>query len=172
MPRTISLAVALVGAVAASQAPEFAQQYRQRLGGAIDELQSVVSRFDEDATAQGLDRRGALERLGGNTDPLARARADAASVSITRLDRLSRQRDAMAEAGPVGRIVSVAADPDPLVARRALEAFEPAIPTTGEGLLVAGLGFLGSYGLVRLMARPFRHLRRRPAGAAPGRVRV
>ena len=170
MPRTVSLAVALVGAATASQAPEFAQQYRQRLGGAIDEVQAVVRRFDDDAAANGLDRHGALDRLGGNTDPLARARADAASVSIDRLDRLTRQRDTMTEAGPIGRIVAIAADPDPLVSRRALEVFEPAIPTTGEGLLVAGMGFLATYGLLRLAVRPFSALRRRPA-AVPGKVR-
>ncbi|MBV9751189.1 MAG: DUF2937 family protein, partial [Hyphomicrobiales bacterium] len=33
--RTLSLAIALLAALAASQLPEFTQQYSQRLGGAI-----------------------------------------------------------------------------------------------------------------------------------------
>ncbi|MBV9433737.1 MAG: DUF2937 family protein, partial [Hyphomicrobiales bacterium] len=36
--RTLSLAIALLAALAFSQLPEFTQQYAQRLGGAIDEL--------------------------------------------------------------------------------------------------------------------------------------
>lgn len=166
MPRTVSIAVALFGAVAASQAPEFAQQYRQRLGGAIDEMRNVVSQFDGDAAANGLDRGGAITRLRGNADPLAKARGDAAETAAARLERLTGQREAMNQSGAIGRILAIARDPDPQIARGALEAFEPAVPTTGEGLVVAGLGFLASYGLLRLLARPFRHFRRRPQ---PGR---
>ena len=36
--RRLGLAIGLLVAAVASQAPEFAQQYRQRLGGAIDEI--------------------------------------------------------------------------------------------------------------------------------------
>ena len=38
MTRRLALAIGLVFAIIAAQAPEFAQQYRQRLGGALDEL--------------------------------------------------------------------------------------------------------------------------------------
>ena len=98
------------------------------------------------------------------------ATARSTGWAATRTLSPGRQRDTMTEAGPIGRIVAIAADPDPLVSRRALEVFEPAIPTTGEGLLVAGMGFLATYGLLRLAVRPFSALRRRPA-AVPGKVR-
>jgi hypothetical protein len=168
MPRTVSLALALLGAAAASQAPEFAQQYRQRLGGAIDELDAQVRQFDQDAATMGLDRPGAIARLRGNADPVAQKRGDAASGSAERLARLEQQRSSMQQAGPVGRILALAGDPDSLVARNARHDFEPAIPTTAEGAAVAGIGFLASYGLVRLFAMPFRGLRRR----RPSRVRA
>jgi hypothetical protein len=170
MPRTISIGLALAGALAASQAPEYAQQYRQRLGGAIDELAAMVRQFDADASGLGLDRNAAVDRLKSNADPVAQKRGDAMAGSVHRLDRLEQQRRTMQEAGPLGRIVALASDPDPQVARRALEDFEPAVPTTAEGAAVAGLGFLASYGLVRLIVLPFRKLfRRRPEKA---RVRV
>jgi hypothetical protein len=170
MPRTVSFALALFGAAVASQAPEYAQQYRQRLGGAIDEVRAVVSQFDSDAAAQGLDRGSAIQRLHGNADPIAQKRGDAAARSAARLDRLAHQRGSMNQAGSLGRILALAADRDPTIARNAMHDFEPAIPTTAEGAAVAGMGFLATYGLVRLIARPFRHFRRKPR--APARLRV
>lgn len=45
----ILAAVSLVFAGLFSQAPEFSQQYYQRIGGAIDELQRGRQQFDENA---------------------------------------------------------------------------------------------------------------------------
>ena len=164
MARSISFAVALLGAAAASQGPEYAQQYRQRLGGAIDELHAMVAQFDSDAAAQGLDRTAAIQRLKQNADPLAQKRGDAAAVAAARLGRLEQQRTAMQDAGALGRLVVLVGQPDPVIAENALKTFEPAIPTTAEGAVIAGAGFFASYGLLRLLAMPFRTLfRRRPA---------
>jgi hypothetical protein len=52
--------VSFIPALLLSQAPEFAEQYRQRLGGAIDELTAIVSHFEEDSLRSGYDRRMAL----------------------------------------------------------------------------------------------------------------
>jgi Protein of unknown function (DUF2937) len=41
--------IALLSALLFSQAPEFTQQYFQRLGGVVDELDSIVRHFDEDS---------------------------------------------------------------------------------------------------------------------------
>src|SRR4051812_31978800 len=76
--RTLGLAFGLAGGLAASRGPEFAQQYRQRLGGAVDELRRVVERFDADAQGAGHTREGAITQLQGNPDRLASAQADAA----------------------------------------------------------------------------------------------
>ena len=68
--RIAAFALGLLGAVTASQGPEFAQQYRQRLGGSIDELHRIVARFDADAAANGETRERAIGRLRGNPDDL------------------------------------------------------------------------------------------------------
>jgi Protein of unknown function (DUF2937) len=47
--RRLALAVGVVCGLIATQAPEFAQQYRQRLAGAVDELSRVVKTFDAEA---------------------------------------------------------------------------------------------------------------------------
>ena len=142
MARSISFAVALLGAAAASQGPEYAQQYRQRLGGAIDELQAVVSQFDSQAATHGLDRDAAVQRLKQNADPLAQKRGEAAAIAAARLSRLEQQRAAMQDAGAFGRLVVLVGHPDPVIAENALKTFEPAIPTTAEGAVIAGMGFL------------------------------
>ena len=56
--RTLGLALGLLGGVVAAQAPEFAQQYAQRLGGAADELRRQVAVLESDAQASGTTRDG------------------------------------------------------------------------------------------------------------------
>lgn len=141
MGRTIVVAVGLILAGVFSQVPEFVQQYRQRLGGAIDELTKIVTDFDADAEKQGMERRAALDRLSGNPDPLAAQRGTRMRQTITRFDRLERQRRAFENSGPVYRMVAFARDFDGEVAEGAYADFEPAVPVTVEGLIAAALGF-------------------------------
>ena len=56
--RRIALSFALIVGMAMTQLPEYAEQYRQRLGGAIDELSAIVARFDSDSSQQGLTEQG------------------------------------------------------------------------------------------------------------------
>ena len=165
LSRTLSLAVGLMGGLAASQAPEFAQQYRQRLGGAIDELARIVDRFEADARATGVGRSQALERLAGNADDLARRQGASVAATIARRDELVAQQQAMREAGGFGRVALLARRADPEMARAAWRDFEPALPVTTEGAVSAGAGFLAGYGLIGLLALPFGR-RRRAAQAA------
>ncbi|MFD0935175.1 DUF2937 family protein, partial [Methylobacterium trifolii] len=68
--RTLGLALGLLGGGLAAQGPEFAQQYAQRLGGAVDELRREIATLEADAKATGNTRDGAVERLRGNPDGL------------------------------------------------------------------------------------------------------
>ncbi len=52
LARRLALAIALVAAFVGSQGPEFAQQYRQRLGGALDEVRRSVVQFDAEAVSR------------------------------------------------------------------------------------------------------------------------
>jgi hypothetical protein len=157
--RTIALSLGLFGALLASQLPEFTQQYRQRLGGAIDELNRVVARFDADAAVNELTRNDALAKLAQSPDDLVRRRAADVTQNIGRLDTLKSQREAMSEAGSVRRVIYFFRDYDRGVAGEAMKDFEPAIPTSGEGLLATGIGFVGGWGLVQLIAWPMRRWR-------------
>src|SRR5918997_3504782 len=135
--RTMAAALGLVGGVVASQGPEFAQQYRQRLGGAIDELRRITQRFDADATANGHSREGAVDRLRTNPDNLVSRQGDAMRANIERLERLERQRPAFIDPGPFQRLVVLTRDADLDLMRAAYQDFEPAVPATEESV-VAG----------------------------------
>lgn len=168
--RTLAGALGLLGAVAASQGPEFAQQYRQRLGGAVDELRRVASRFDEHARESGQSRDAAIAELRRNPDRLTSLQGEAMRANLERLERLERQRRGFAEAGPFGRLALLLRDGDADIARAAYHDFEPALPATQEGLVAALVGFLAGYGLSRLIGVPLRRLfvrRRRPAQPEP-----
>src|SRR6478609_8496426 len=101
--RICAMGCGLLAALVASQGPEFSQQYRQRLGGGIDELRQVISRFDADARAHGETPESAITRLRGNADDLASRQGTAMQGNVERLGRLESHRSRMVEAGPFGR---------------------------------------------------------------------
>ena len=156
--RTMAAALGLVGGVVASQGPEFAQQYRQRLGGAIDELRRITQRFDADATANGYSREGAVDRLRTNPDNLVSRQGEAMRANLERLERLERQRQAFIEAGAFQRLVVLTRDADIDLMRAAYQDFEPAVPATQEGVVAAGAGALGGWSLTLLIGALFRRL--------------
>jgi hypothetical protein len=159
--RRIALLIGLVFAVIASQLPEFAQQYRQRLGGALDELNAQVARFDADASQSGITRDEGVSRLQKSDDRFVQERGEQARDTITRRDRLQRQSEGFANAGPVTRLIILAGDFDPTVARGAYQTFEPGVPVTSEGIIAGIVGFLLGGGLTHLAARPLRRRWRR-----------
>lgn len=167
--RTFGLALALLGGIVAAQGPEFAQQYAQRLGGAVDELRRQITTFDSDARATGTTRDGAVDRLRSNPDALVARRGEAARGDIERLGRLEAQQKALAEASsPLGRLAAMVRDPDSSVAWAAYRDYAPAVPTTTDGLVAGLLGFLATWGGWRLLSDAGRRMgRRRPAGQLP-----
>lgn len=160
LSRTFAMALGIVGAITTSQLPEFTQQYRQRLGGAIDELREVVRRFDDDAKGSGLTRGDALRRLQAG-DEFLRRRGESEAQAKIRLDNLLEQQQAMQGAGSFGRIGTFIQGGDSALAARTFHEFEPAMPVTSEGIAAAALGFIGGYFLVRIMVVPFAGMSRR-----------
>lgn len=168
--RIIAFGLGLLGGVVASQGPEYSQQYRQRLGGAIDELRQVVGRFDADAQAHGETRESAITRLRGNSDDLASRQGAAMQANVERLDRLDAHRQAMLDAGPFRRVALMVRDGDEDVMQAAYRDFEPAVPVTEEGILSAALGFVAVWGGVLLLMGFLRSLVRRPRIRKPAQA--
>ncbi|KIT17036.1 DUF2937 family protein [Jannaschia aquimarina] len=146
----------------ASQAPEFAQQYQQRLGGAVDELSRIVADFDRDAYEAGLTRQDALAAMTGSEFVLRRQ----ASMrrNIDRLGRMGAQIDRLrAEPTGLGRVALVARAPDPELARRTWDDFQPAIPITPTGFGLGATGAFLGWLLAQLLRMPFRRRTSQPA---------
>ncbi len=166
LARRLAVAVGLLLAVVFSQAPEFVQQYRQRLGGAIDELKRAVALFDAEARAQSLSRDAGLARLRANPDPLVQERGIDLGDDVERERRLEAQDRDFAEAGALGRYWVFAEGFDAELASRAYAIYQPAVPVTAAGFAAAAVGFVAGYGGLRLVAAPFGRRRRRDAVVA------
>ena len=145
--RTFGLALGLLGGLLAAQGPEFAQQYAQRLGGALDELRRQIAGLDADAQATGQDREAALKRLRENPDAFVARRGEAARADIARMESLERQQQELnAALSPIGRLLVILRSPDLSLAQATYRAYEPAVPNTGDGLLAGLVGFLAAWG--------------------------
>jgi hypothetical protein len=160
--RRLALFLALLFGVGATQVPEYVEQYRQRLGGAIDELAAMIARFDSDSAQQGLTEDGGIARLRDNADRFVQQRGEQMRDEIARLAMLREaQADFRAQA-PVARLVTFATHFDQRVARGAWSDFEPAVPTSGEAFVLGLIGFLIGGGSVHVASRPFRRRGKRP----------
>ncbi len=160
--RIVAFGLGLLGGITASQGPEFAQQYRQRLGGAIDELRQVVQRFDTDAQASGETRQSAIARLHSNADDFVSRQGAAMQANVERLGRLETHRETMIQAGPFARVALMVRDGDRDVMEAVYRDFEPALPVTAEGVLSSAAGFVVVWGGLLLVAGFIRSLWRRP----------
>lgn len=150
-------------ALVLSQFPEYAQQYTQRLGGAVDELRVITEDFDRAAAEGGLDRATALGRYEASNDDFLAGRGTSMTSTFQRYDQLSATLARIQNADAIERLQSLPAYLDTDIGRRTLESYKPAVPVTMEGILYAGGGFILGYlvlsGIWRFVTLPFRRQR-------------
>src|SRR5947209_4121651 len=82
--RRIAALIGLFFGIVASQVPEYAQQYRQRLGGAIDELNALIAGYDANATQSGKTREDAISGMQKSEDRFAQVSGDQMRDTIAR----------------------------------------------------------------------------------------
>jgi hypothetical protein len=145
--------VAILGGISASQFPEFSQQYRQRLGGGLDELRQVIADFDADAARNGLTRQEAMRSYGESAERFFRDRGMSMQTVMSRLQRLETQREGLETAPPVAKPLVVLRSPDRRIVSRAWSDFEPAVPVTFSGLAWGALGLIAGGGLAFMLGR-------------------
>ncbi len=158
-----SLAGAMVGAagaMAASQWREYLQQYRQRLGGHLDEAEAqLVHLAGHHAVADAAERPMITEIM---------------AVVEDRVTTLGAALRALAEAPSALQPWAFVRHLDPLAARATLEGFQPALPVDTASLAWSGAGLVVAlllYELVKgLLWAPVVVTRRaaRPRAAAKG----
>ena len=142
--RILAMAGGLASAVSLSQFPEFSQQYMQRLGGAAEEMGQIVSRYEADASALGMGLDKYIETLAAE-GPLAQTQSQNMQAHVARRNYLTSTLKTLQGAGPFMRARMAAHMGDREVAKRAFDAFKPALPATFEGAVFAGTGFLGGW---------------------------
>lgn len=151
MGKLVNIAGGVGLGVCLSQFPEYSQQYVQRLGGAVEELTTVVADFDASAKDAGLDRTQALNRLTG--DQFLENRNQDMTRTIDRQERLSESYAMLKEANAFQRLGAIRRFGDAKVTAGAWADFQPAIPLNIESLVLLlggySLGYLGVSGLGR-----------------------
>jgi len=155
-----TLGCAIAGAVALSQFPEFAQQYRQHLAGGLGELQEVVSQFDEDAKGEGLTREEALETLAKSEESLPRERAQSMQNTFDRYEGLLDQWSNLRRTEPVFHPYYILQYPDTKILNGTWEIFKPAVPIVAEAAVWGGIGAFIGVVLGRLPVFAYRRRRK------------
>lgn len=165
LARILVVCAGIVSGATFAQAPEFVQQYRQRLGGAVDELAQFVRDFDADAARAGLTRKEALAEYRGTR--FLDLRGMSVTAVMARYERLRAQQAALREAGPFTRLAETLWRMDGDIAAAALSEFRPAVPLTLEGAGHAAAGFAAGALGAGLLMRLF-HAGRARRGQARG----
>lgn len=152
----------ITGGIGASQLPNFARAYEQRLGGALGEVQKLVDAFTLQASAEGIDYDELAARHRQSADAAVRATADRMNALADRRQWLAEQQARIGKApSSFDKLVAIASFGDGEMIRDTLSAYE--ITATLDplfGLAGVGLGWM-VYGLAgSLFSR-----RRRPTPA-------
>ncbi|WP_064686359.1 DUF2937 family protein [Rhizobium bangladeshense] len=149
--RIIAIVAGLAGGTVFSQAPEFAQQYRQRIGGAIDELRVIVEDFNRQAAEHDLDRQQALNTYAQSSDDFLRDRGASMQSTIARYETLLSQQLKLGTAAPVAKPFVLIGEPDDVVFANTLRDFVPGVPLSFAGLVWAAIGFISAWVIAALL---------------------
>lgn len=164
--RILIIAVGLTVGAGASQAPEFIQQYTQRLGGWRDAYMVDVAELDASAKKLGQTREDYIAALRANSEPEAREEGDRWARKVAYLEALKRAYSELREAPSWSRVAVFIRHYNPELARRTWTAFKPAVPTTPEGAAYGAVGFVVGWLLVIAGGMPYRIWQDRRTAAA------
>ncbi|MFZ5497360.1 MAG: DUF2937 family protein [Verrucomicrobiota bacterium] len=132
----------VVGAVLFSQGPEFMQQYLQRLGGHLAEARRQLAAFQNTADQAGLTLDRFIRQTAGNADPAVAKLGGVMTDAVDRVTALQTAHDALLHAALWERPLVFLRHFDPGIARATGAVYQPAVPTTAEGLVYALAGML------------------------------
>jgi hypothetical protein len=124
-----------------SQFPEYFQQYTQRLGGRLDEINLQVKNLDTRAADAKLNRFQYIRRFMGNSDTVVQGEGQSLGRLLGRQIKFKQAYDALQTSTPIWRAARFAAHFDPDIGIPTFEAYRPAIPLTVEGGAYSGSGF-------------------------------
>ena len=145
MLRILLIVFALLCAGAMSQFPEFFQQYKQRLGGTLDEINRQVEALDVRAAENDMGRYDYIRRFQANEDPIIKGEGDAMVDMLSRQVRYQDALDRFRAAPWYMQAIEVAFHLEPDIAEQTLKDFVPAVPLSVSGGAHAFFGFFFGY---------------------------
>ncbi|MCL2523791.1 MAG: DUF2937 family protein [Betaproteobacteria bacterium] len=161
-------ALCVGGAAVFSQAPEFMQQYAQRLGGHLDEARLQLGRYEELAHQANLPLDVYIARISANSDAVIAKVGGVVSDLVERVQTLAEAQAAFQGASVFTKPLAFFSHLDTSIAQNTWAAFKPAVPMTIEGLVYAAVGIVATlllyHGCIRFpLARGWRKLMGREA---------
>jgi len=160
----------VAGAAGLSQAPEFFQQYLQRLGGHLDEARLQLAGFEAVAKASGLTLAELIEVTRTQTAVPVSKLGGLIATTQTRAAELEAAERALHEAAAWERPFVFLAHMDGDIAVRTWEVFKPAVPVTAEGLTYAAAGMVLALALYQAaVVWPVRAWTQRRKSGTPGK---
>jgi hypothetical protein len=117
------VALVLAGAIGFSQVPRFVQEYEQRLGGALQEAQRQLDRYETLARQEGLALEGLAQRFAANADSAVAGIGRIVREQTARRDDLRVQAQALAEAGRLAKPIVLLRRHDPEILAAAWAKF-------------------------------------------------
>ncbi|MEM7173491.1 MAG: DUF2937 family protein [Pseudomonadota bacterium] len=160
--RLASTLSAVVSGGLTSQFPEFYQQYRQRLGGHLDQAKERMTEITVDAQSKDLSVKDYIQSF--LDSPAHTLEGQRMQDSFVTVERLSMAETALQQASLVGQPATFAQHFDPTLAQAVAETFQPAFPLTPAGLIYGGAGALLGW-LILITGR--RLFRRKSSKEAP-----
>ena len=142
---TIYLLVGLVCGALLSQFPEFHQQYIQRMGGTLDELDNQVEALGGRASDADMELYQYVRRFLDNEDELIQAEGQHMLDMLSRRKRLENALEEIKNAPGYLVAVTVLIHLDRDLAQATLAEYKPALPLTVNGAFYTLAGFLIGY---------------------------
>lgn len=143
----------VAGAVIFSQAPEFMQQYLQRLGGHVDEARRQVAQYRTVAEQSNLTLDQFITQTSKNADAAVAKLGGVMTEANNRLLELQDAQNALVHAPAFTRPIVFAQHFDKDIASATWSIFKPAVPATIEGVVYAFLGLFVLLGIYHLVVR-------------------
>ncbi len=132
----------VLGAVLASQGPEFMQQYLQRLGGHLDEARRQFAQFQAIAQQLGKNVHELAAQYTASIDPAVAGMGKLVNDTEARMNTLASAEVAIREASLWERPFVFLRHLDAEIASGTANVFKPAVPTTIEGAFYALVGVI------------------------------
>ncbi len=162
MGKLLAFLLGIAGAIGASQAPSFTDQYMQNLTGRIDELQTLVVEFDQSVGNAGYTRSAAMSECASSSGLLA-ALCERYAGTVKRYEELVAHKAEILSQNAYVQPLMAAKGLNTGIAESAWSEFTPSVPASPVGAAYAGGGFVGVWAIMRivfgLLAAPFRRNR-------------